>query len=134
MGQVSRHLPKSTRKKSKGKDLANFDKESLLAIYGDCPTCEGFQCTFNATETHHIRTRGYKFGAKPSSEKRKIFSSIFNASPLCRHHHALGEIHRMDMEEDLLKKARNKVHDAMRRGDYTITDEDRLFLEIYSLI
>jgi len=114
----------------------------MLRIYGadidiGGVACMGYQCTMNAIEYHHIRSMGDKFGARMGTERgreiRKIFSSVYNSSPLCRRHHEIGKLHRMSVEEELLRKARKKVHDAMRRGDYTITDEDRLFLERYSL-
>lgn len=81
-------------------DTANFSKEELSRIYGSSPKC--LLCGMLAEEVHHILKRGYDNGAPPKSPERKLFSSIYNAIPLCMKCHSRGDIHTPKVRTELL--------------------------------
>ena len=105
-------------------DLAQHSRESLRQIYGEYPMCMGMNCINRAQDWHHILHRG---NAK-DSEDRKMHSSVFNASHLCRKCHDKGDIHTREVEEYYLKKVRARI----ALTNYELVEIDRQFLEKYS--
>lgn len=72
--------------------------------------------------------RGGNFGARPSSEFRVVFSSVFNSVPLSQTAHNFGDIHHPERVREYLIRAQVEVMRAVERGAYQITDNDKLFL------
>ena len=82
-------------------DAALFDQRDFEAVFRNAAVC--VLCGIKAVDPHHILGRGHKYGASPKRrDKRRVFSSIFNCSPLCRECHDIGSIHSDEMQEKLL--------------------------------
>lgn len=108
-------------------DQASFNRDHLQAIWGEYPECVQLRGR-PAEHFHHILKRGHDFGARPSSEFRVVFSSVFNAVALSPTAHNLGDIHRQDKVKEYLIRAQVEVMKAVERGAYQITENDKLFL------
>lgn len=102
-------------------DPATFSRADMELVFGRYPRC--FMCGMPAEDPNHTVSRGYIYGAKPKSERRKMFSSILNCSALCRRCHEGGQIHSPDMESYLLNETLRQVSLC----DYKLKPEDKAF-------
>jgi hypothetical protein len=112
------------------RDAATFPFPAISAVFGPIPLC-----TFTlerGCELHHILGRGELFGARKGSQERSHFSSPLNCCPILPAIHK-GPLrdHRL-MRQLFLEKARERVLNAAALGEYTLTDDDRAFLQISS--
>ena len=111
---------------SSAHDPASFDKNVLQCIWSDCPACVLTGLPFD--EFHHCHGRS---GLLKSNDKRKLYSSPYNAVPLSRLAHSQCPIlNDIDMRNALTTFVMRRVQDAIRRGDYRQTDDDVLFLSL----
>ena len=112
-------------------DPSNFDKPTLEAIWRPCD----HKCILSGTaawEFHHVWGRGQDFGVKPDDERRRLFSSPYNAFPISRQSHDNCPIlNDTDMRNALTTFVMSKVQEAYAlRHVYTPTDDDCLFLSL----
>jgi hypothetical protein len=78
----------------------------------------------------HILGRGEDFGVKKSDAYRTVFSSVYNFAPLQRDFHKGPRRDHPLMRRLFLEIAKEKVDEAVRRGDYQLTLIDTDFLEL----
>lgn len=102
-------------------DKASFRTEDIQAVWIRplCVFTLSREC-----DGHHILGRGYDAGYGKAKDGRKIFSSILNFIPICRtiHHGPLRDTKECRLL--FLRLAEEKVSEAIRRGDYELTEID----------
>jgi hypothetical protein len=105
------------------KDKAAFDRDALMAIYGESPSC--FICpTYRAQHYHHNFKR--QAGDK---DTREIMSSVFNAVPLSADIHThCPFLSNPSFQGVLLSHSIRHVNHAVAKGYYAVTQNDIEFL------
>lgn len=108
----------------RGKDEASFDFPVLQRIWGfpRCPLSGTHE-----VQWHHCEGRGGK-------HDRKICSSPFNAFPLGEPVHMYAPVNDPDLKRFFRNRAYAKVMEAVGRGAYEITENDREFLSRHPLL
>ena len=70
-----------------------------------------------ASDLHHIYGRG-------GTKRNQFMNSAYNASPLCRPCHEMGEIHQQEVRDILIKDTAQ----FLKKQGYKKTKKDELFL------
>jgi len=100
-------------------DKADFNKKALEKIY---PLMRR-QCILTAerepVDWHHCLRR---------CGGRREYGSPLNAIPIARKIHNFAPLHDRGLVLFFLERAEKAVMDAVRRGDYKLTDNDKNFM------
>ena len=101
-------------------DAASFNKEEVEEFFGTAAMC--YKCGMKrAQDPHHIMKR-----MPPKGNDRKMMSSLYNLSPLCRNCHDKGDLHRNP--GPLLRKTRS----WLKAAQYVDNKNDKKFLDTFS--
>jgi len=98
-------------------DNSAFRQRDYELVFGTHPECIMRDCHTMAVENHHILGRGYKYGIRPRTMQRHMFSSVFNCAPLCHQCHKRGNLHRPDVQRLLLMHTSFLATQAMYIGN-----------------
>ena len=106
-------------------NTASFDRDEIQSIFGEYPHCMWPNCRNRGEDVHHTCKR-----RPPKGLDKSVMGSPYNASILCRKHHASGLKHRPNFQRILLHKTREVVRKAMKLG-YNTDEDDKLFLTYF---
>ena len=109
-------------------DPASFRQADIAAVFAPSPLC--LFTLASDPDLHHILSRGELFGIGPRHERRSIFSSPLNAAPLSRAIHQGPKRDNPHMRRMFLEEARTRSLNAAALGAYTLTDDDRAFMQV----
>ncbi len=107
------------------RDASSFNEQDFISIFGQSPICASHGCNQNAIDVHHLMGRGYKYGIRPLALDRGMFSSIYNAAPLCRMCHSRGDLNNPSIQKQMLIETRGRVASS----GYISKAKDEAFLE-----
>lgn len=111
-------------------DPAAFRQQDIQNIWGERPLCP-LTGHWQFVDLQHIMGRGHNYGSgiKQGKDQRKMFSSVFNCTPLIRDVHAGGYRDHRLMRELFLEITFEKVMEKVNRGEYKLKQLDKDFLE-----
>lgn len=125
-------IPKPVRARRPARDPAQPNKKDLLDIWGCYPSsCLGGE---GPVEFHHPIGRGGRYGYQWKHRERRFFSSPLAVVPVTREEHEDPDLNTETMQKHLLRIARSKTMDAVRRGDYELQQKDIEFLSFLNSV
>lgn len=95
-------------------DLSQFPKKTLHTIWGDYPVC--LLEPEHAWEFHHLLGR---------RRNDSMYSSVYNAAPLCRKAHQRGDLTTPEMQRKLFEKVSRIVSESILDGHYLPTEKQK---------